>query len=74
MGSQHHIGDELPSNSIYNFSSTTFLCIKRGKSFSPEILTYLSVQLEEGDVVVERLRVVVVVDVGGGHPQSLGAL
>ena len=30
-------------------------------------------QLEQGDVVVERLGVVVVVDVGGGHPQGLGA-
>ena len=30
------------------------------------------VQLEQGDVVVEGLAVVVVVDVGGGHPQGLG--
>ena len=44
------------------------------KPFSPGLLTDLSVQLEEGDVVVERLRVMVVVDVGGGDPQSLGAL
>ena len=29
-------------------------------------------ELEEGDVVVESLTVVVVVDVGGGHPQGLG--
>ena len=30
-------------------------------------------QLQQGDVVVQRLAVVVVVDVGGGHPQGLGA-
>ena len=29
-------------------------------------------ELEQGDVVVQRLAVVVVVDVGGGHPQGLG--
>ena len=28
-------------------------------------------QLQQGDVVVQGLTVVVVVDVGGGHPQSL---
>ena len=32
----------------------------------------LAVQLEESDVVVQSLAVVVVVDVGGGHPQCLG--
>ena len=31
----------------------------------------LAVQLEESDVVVQRLAVVVVVDVGGGHPEGL---
>ena len=31
----------------------------------------LAVELEQGDVVVQRLTVVVVVDVGGGHPQGL---
>lgn len=31
----------------------------------------VSVQLEESDVVVQGLTVVVVVDVGGGHPQGL---
>ena len=31
----------------------------------------LAMELEEGDVVVQRLAVVVVVDVGGGHPQCL---
>lgn len=31
----------------------------------------LAVELEQGDVVVQRLAVVVVVDVGGGHPQGL---
>ena len=30
-------------------------------------------QLEQGNVVVEGLAVVVVVDVGGGHPQGLGS-
>ena len=30
-------------------------------------------QLEQGDVVVQGLAVVVVVDVGGGHSQGLGA-
>ena len=34
----------------------------------------LSVQLEQGDVVIQRLRVVVVVDVGGGDSQGLRAL
>ena len=29
-------------------------------------------ELEQGDVVVQRLAVVVVVDVGGGHPEGLG--
>ena len=29
-------------------------------------------KFEQGDVIVQRLAVVVVVDVGGGHPQSLG--
>ena len=29
-------------------------------------------QLEQGDVVVQRLAVVIVVDVGGGHPEGLG--
>ena len=32
----------------------------------------LAVELEEGNVIVQSLAVVVVVDVGGGHPQSLG--
>ena len=31
----------------------------------------LSVKLQNGDVVVQRLRVVVVVDVGRGHPEGL---
>ena len=31
----------------------------------------LPVQLEQGDVVVQRLAVVVVVNVGGGHPEGL---
>jgi len=33
----------------------------------------LAVQLEQGDIVVQSLRIVVVVDVGGGHAQRLGA-
>ena len=33
----------------------------------------LAVELQDGDVVVQRLRVVVVVDVGRGHPQGLGS-
>jgi len=33
----------------------------------------LPVQLEQRDVVVQRLRVVIVVDVRGGHAQRLGA-
>ena len=33
----------------------------------------LSVQFEQGDVVVQGLGVVVVVDIRGGHPQGLGA-
>ena len=33
----------------------------------------LAVQLQQGDVVVEGLRVVVVVDVGRGHAQRLSA-
>ena len=33
----------------------------------------LAVELEEGDVVVQGLAVVVVVDVGGGHSQCLGS-
>ena len=36
-------------------------------------VTYLAVQPEQRDVVVQRLGVVVVVDVGGGHSQRLGA-
>ena len=35
--------------------------------------TCFAVQLEQRDVVVESLRVVVVVDVGGGHADGLGA-
>jgi len=31
----------------------------------------LTVELEQGDVVVQRLRIVVVVDVRGGHPECL---
>ena len=31
----------------------------------------LPVQLEQGDVVVQRLAVVIVVNVGGGHPEGL---
>ena len=38
------------------------------------ISPHLSVQFEQRDVVVERLRVVVVVDVGGGDTQRLCAL
>ncbi len=30
-------------------------------------------QFEQCDVVVQRLRIVIVMDVGGGHPQRLGA-
>ena len=30
-------------------------------------------ELQDGDVVVQRLRVVVVVDVRRGHPQGLGS-
>ena len=33
----------------------------------------LAVELQQRDVVVQRLAVVVVVDVGGGHPQSLSS-
>ena len=33
----------------------------------------LAVQFEESDVIVQGLAVVVVVDVGGGHPQSLSS-
>ena len=32
----------------------------------------LAVELEQGDVVVQGLAVVVVMDVGGGHPECLG--
>ena len=32
----------------------------------------LSVKFEQGDVIVQRLAVVVVVDVGGGHSEGLG--
>ena len=30
-------------------------------------------KFEEGDVVVQGLRIVIVMDVGGGHPQGLGS-
>ena len=38
----------------------------------PLLQVSLAVQFEESDVIVQGLAVVVVVDVGGGHPQSLG--
>lgn len=33
----------------------------------------LPLELEEGNVVVQRLAVVIVVDVGGGHSEGLGS-
>ena len=39
----------------------------------PLLQVSLAVELEESDVIVQGLAVVVVVDVGGGHPQSLSS-
>ena len=40
---------------------------------TPTPRTCFAVQLEQRDVVVESLRVVVVMNVGGGHADGLGA-
>ena len=55
--------------------TTHLTCSPRGQTDHTHSLleVRLSVEFEQRDVVVQRLAVVVVVDVGGGHPQCLGS-
>ena len=64
----------LPVQTITNFFGKLYFL---GSYISYQTDAFLQlcvpVQFEQGDVVVKGLAVVVVVDVGGGHPEGLGS-